>query len=284
MKKFYTLFAAAALAMSANAAPIYVCGDGNDLAWTPETPKVVEMENGVYTFTAGNVASLKISTAYGDWDTFNGGAVCCGLTEELLGTPVALAPSDGNIVLPWTGDYTFVVAGDLSTLTATTTTPKPATIDIYVRGDMNGWGSEETWKFTQSADDAKVMIFQCTGATIINAGVSFKIADASWGQYNYGPADAVQIPDDFGTEWNYDSQTNAMFEEDFEGTIEFHLPETPQAPALVKFLESAGVSNIAVENNAAREYFNLQGVRVANPENGLYIVRQGNKVSKVLVK
>lgn len=32
------------------------------------------------------------------------------------------------------------------------------------------------------------------------------------------------------------------------------------------------------------EYFNLQGVKVANPENGLYIKKQGSKASKVLVK
>ena len=32
------------------------------------------------------------------------------------------------------------------------------------------------------------------------------------------------------------------------------------------------------------DIFNLQGVRVANPENGLYIKRQGNKAEKVLVK
>lgn len=46
-----------------------------------------------------------------------------------------------------------------------------------------------------------------------------------------------------------------------------------------------GVSNIVVEDeNAPVEYYNLQGVRVANPENGLYIRRQGNKATKVLVK
>ncbi len=48
--------------------------------------------------------------------------------------------------------------------------------------------------------------------------------------------------------------------------------------------EGSAVENIAVEENAPAEYFNLQGVRVANPENGLYIVRKGSKVSKVLVK
>lgn len=47
-----------------------------------------------------------------------------------------------------------------------------------------------------------------------------------------------------------------------------------------------GINSIVTEENvnAPVEYFNLQGVRVANPESGLYIRRQGNKVTKVLVK
>ena len=36
--------------------------------------------------------------------------------------------------------------------------------------------------------------------------------------------------------------------------------------------------------NNCVEYFNLQGVRIDNPENGIYIRRQGSKVSKVMVK
>ena len=53
----------------------------------------------------------------------------------------------------------------------------------------------------------------------------------------------------------------------------------------VSGLDSDGVEAIeAVDANAPVEYFNLQGVRVANPENGLFIRRQGSKVAKVLVK
>ena len=47
---------------------------------------------------------------------------------------------------------------------------------------------------------------------------------------------------------------------------------------------TTAVDNIAIDENAPVEYYNLQGVRVANPENGLYIKRQGNKAEKVLVK
>jgi hypothetical protein len=46
---------------------------------------------------------------------------------------------------------------------------------------------------------------------------------------------------------------------------------------------TTSVSDINVENGAV-EYFNLQGVRVANPENGIYVRRQGNKVSKVVIR
>ncbi len=48
---------------------------------------------------------------------------------------------------------------------------------------------------------------------------------------------------------------------------------------------TTAVNEIGVDNtDAPVEYFNLQGVRVNNPANGLYIRRQGNDVKKVLVK
>lgn len=47
----------------------------------------------------------------------------------------------------------------------------------------------------------------------------------------------------------------------------------------------AGVTGITVnDENAQVEYYNLQGIRVENPEGGVYIRRQGSKISKVLVK
>ena len=47
---------------------------------------------------------------------------------------------------------------------------------------------------------------------------------------------------------------------------------------------STGIDDVTVEENAPVEYYNLQGVRVENPANGLYIRRQGNTATKVLVK
>ncbi len=47
---------------------------------------------------------------------------------------------------------------------------------------------------------------------------------------------------------------------------------------------TVGVNSIEADVNAPAEYFNLQGVRVAEPEKGLYIKRQGDKISKVMIR
>lgn len=54
----------------------------------------------------------------------------------------------------------------------------------------------------------------------------------------------------------------------------------------VKYAEdTSGIEDVTdADENAPVEYYNLQGIRVNNPENGIYIRRQGNTVTKVLVK
>lgn len=44
---------------------------------------------------------------------------------------------------------------------------------------------------------------------------------------------------------------------------------------------STGIDGIVADENAPVEYYNLQGIRVENPENGIFIRRQGNKTTKV---
>ena len=52
----------------------------------------------------------------------------------------------------------------------------------------------------------------------------------------------------------------------------------------VKSNTQTGIEDIIEDANAAVEYFNLNGIRVANPENGLYIRRAGSKVEKVFIR
>ncbi|MDE5607517.1 MAG: hypothetical protein K2I64_01135 [Muribaculaceae bacterium] len=52
------------------------------------------------------------------------------------------------------------------------------------------------------------------------------------------------------------------------------------------YQQNAGIDSVVVDENANApvEYYNLQGVRVQNPANGLYIVKQGNKVVKQVIR
>lgn len=54
-----------------------------------------------------------------------------------------------------------------------------------------------------------------------------------------------------------------------------------------KYVGTGGVEGVAADvddENAPKEYFNLQGMRVAEPANGIFIVKQGSKVSKEVIK
>lgn len=53
---------------------------------------------------------------------------------------------------------------------------------------------------------------------------------------------------------------------------------------LAKVGDTTAIDEIGVDGvEAPVEYYNVQGIRVENPEHGLYIKRQGNKVSKVIL-
>ena len=74
-----------------------------------------------------------------------------------------------------------------------------------------------------------------------------------------------------------------------ESQMDFY-DQDKQVPFLLKefsdYVNVAGVENVAVGNDETKpvEYYNIQGVRVQNPTSGLYIVRQGSKVSKVVIR
>jgi hypothetical protein len=53
---------------------------------------------------------------------------------------------------------------------------------------------------------------------------------------------------------------------------------------LTEYIGSDAVTAIEADENAPVEYYNLQGIRVANPANGIYLIKQGKKVTKSYIK
>lgn len=85
-----------------------------------------------------------------------------------------------------------------------------------------------------------------------------------------------------GTTWTADAAPTV-------DSVSFSKEASGNNPTIKKMIVyyaegKAGISAVEADANAPVEYFNLQGVRVANPESGLYIRRQGNTATKVFVK
>ena len=75
----------------------------------------------------------------------------------------------------------------------------------------------------------------------------------------------------------------------FEGEILLTTDETysyvaANAPKTIKaeFSKTTAIEEVGVDAGEA-VYYNLQGVKVANPENGIFIKKQGNKTTKVVL-
>lgn len=215
MKKLYFLLIACIVSLCANA-QLYVCGAGDGLAWTPESPYVVTADaEGNYTFTIKNLSSFKMSTAKGSWTVFNSGAIGSNLSLA-ADTEYNISAYGENQVLPWEGDWTVKVYANNTKMYLTTTTPNPGAATIYIRGGMNGWGSSNEWKFS-TTDGVQ---YELKGVTI-SANVDFKIGDSSWGKVNYGGAPAIQPNKEYTL--SYNSNTNCKLAADFTGDVRFNL-------------------------------------------------------------
>ncbi|MCM1066039.1 MAG: hypothetical protein NC418_00510 [Muribaculaceae bacterium] len=80
--------------------------------------------------------------------------------------------------------------------------------------------------------------------------------------------------------YNADGAATEFVSSSFEDDVENKFPE--MRIEWSDFTTAAGIDGIiADESDAPVEYYNLQGLRVANPADGIFIRRQGSKVSKV---
>lgn len=84
-------------------------------------------------------------------------------------------------------------------------------------------------------------------------------------------------------EFDYSADHSNMWQVEEEGTyiVTFDLNNWTLN---VASNADTGVIELVTDKNAPVEYYNLQGVRVEDPSNGLYLVRKGGKVSKIMIK
>lgn len=288
MKKFYTL-ALAAFATLAMNAQVYVVGnvDGVD-HWTPENPAYVGTLNaaGNYEVYLPNTGSFKISTTKGTWDDFNAGAFSVNqgnISKAFMNDFFDVEPWGNDTMLPWKGDWTLEVTPDYTKMKLTTTTPEATeAVPAYIIGANTDWGFDDAWLMTSPKLFEYTFMFE--GDKTIAPDVEFKIGAAGWTLINYTIGGEI-LTDGEPNEVPYNEGANMYFADEFLGLCTLEMPNGYNQPAIITFTPKGdGIESVMVSDNAPAEYFNLQGIRVANPEQGLYLVRKGNKVSKVLVK
>ncbi len=93
-----------------------------------------------------------------------------------------------------------------------------APVDIYLRGGMNGWGSEPAWRFVTGPEEDTWVIKNVT----IPAGTEFKVADPNWGEMNYGSSEKAAPNEKIALEYN---GGNIVMDADFTGLVQLSLEQ-----------------------------------------------------------
>ena len=153
MKHSYRIFAMAAVVSAAVAtasaqSPVYITGNvpGLTATWTPEESATLTYADGVYTYDMTDAKQgqmFKLSTAKGDWSTFN--AAAFGMADDngnyTLPLNIAVTWTEGkcgNMVVPATGDFKLVVNMDAKTLELQGEGTYTDVFEIYILGDATG--------------------------------------------------------------------------------------------------------------------------------------------------
>ncbi len=86
---------------------------------------------------------------------------------------------------------------------------------FYLRGGMNGWGTSSAWQFKNVSGSDYIL-----ENVKIEAGITFKVGDASWGTINYGGKTKMVIDTDYVLTHN---GGNCSLKDNFEGNVKFNL-------------------------------------------------------------
>lgn len=154
---------------------VYVRGDMN--GWTLTHPMTYKGE-GKYEATIALFAasSIGFKVASEDWSTVNLGNSDSALVEEDI--TKALFIGGGNLSITPSADASYVFTLDASDtaaplLTVVNEEPYVGT-PIYIRGDMNGWGTDNELMYQGGR------IYHTSAIAMTAGEYQFKVADANW--------------------------------------------------------------------------------------------------------
>lgn len=156
--------------------------------------------------------------------------------------------------------------------------PAQGEID-YTKMYVNVVGDFNSWEYNGQNPDVDGVVL--LPATNVNTSFKIKVYDPATSADTYYAVDG-ELPVD---QWkkilgNQDNMTLPAELQDCDVIFTFNCKT-----AEIKVVkDDAGVEGITIDSADAPVYYNLQGVKVTEPANGLYIVKRGNKVTKEIVR
>lgn len=259
---------------------IYVIGsnvNGNSWSLADEDAKFSYVGDGIYLWN-GTVLASGFKFNDGSW----GGTVNWGAGEEsplILDEEYPIGYNGQDIVISNFDDY--ILKNPIIELNVNN-----MTIKVHGTRAM----IDHTWYFVGSYnnnvlnDDAKMTKkengeYELASVLLSNAEGTFKISSENW-SVQYG-GEVITSDDLSVTLVRVVGLGNDGLYEIIPG--EYSITWNPET-AVITFtlLRTVSVEEIAVEEGEA-VYYNLQGVKVANPTNGIYVKVTGNKSEKISI-
>ena len=271
---------------------VYLAGQCN--GWNPadDAYKFARQDDGTYTLDVeGTVGEFKLTN--GSWDVnygSNGSAI-------VAGQPYALVQGGGNLSVNLVDPH-FVLDVETWTLTVTgEEVPVEVPEHVYVIGTLSvaQWAPAQAVELTRQEGTStfKVENLEIVSASSDNALGYFSFittCDSDWNVVNasdrFGAAsnnERILVP---GTTSMVCYQGGVNAGSAYAWSIEagkYDITIDFDAMTINVIESQSGVEAIEAINSDAR-YFNLQGVEVAAPANGVFIEVLGNQVRKVYVK
>ena len=276
-----------------------------DPKWS--TLDMVENESGKWVLTAEVVAGgfgIKVmdasTSAQTGWFAADGDGV---LGSAQLGQPIALKEDGVNFASTLVGTFTFTFDPNAMTLTVSgegTDDPDPVVTvpeNLFIVGNIAGcvWDTVNAPALTKEGNTFTIKSVEIVSASedIAEGFFSFiTVRGADWDtEVNSGDRFGASMPDEvieapatvtfvpYLAGVNASAAASWMIEAAvYDITVDF----AAMTVNVVKVGD--GISAIEADNNAPAVYYNLQGVEVSEPANGLFIEVRGNQVRKVTLK
>lgn len=288
-KDFSTLTAVTETPEPAPSYPEAVYLVGYNGAWDPAAPLEITGKNGIYKIEAVEFTNttFKLSTAKGSWDAdFNPNGLNVESNPVAIGQKVTLtAGFSSNITISAAGTYDITIDLANNTLLLEGSVSYPD--HIYVIGHVGGcnWNTADGVALEHTEDGVYKGV-----VTVDNSGDGYgyfqfaTVLGKDWNAVNSGTrygspvkdADIVlDTPTTMTNNWGGGSLSWKLAADKYSMYVDI-----VNCTVKVEEGDTVGIESVDTEENAVPVYYNLQGVEVKNPANGLYIVKRGNKISK----